>query len=319
VRDLYWARKYPFGLEKPTPASVDAIQNYLLASRPAAALQASHRIIAAVPSSMLLTMLRQLLEADNPQELGQMTGYYIEHVFEELDKREDVEVSDLAQMEYAYFPIMERRPRKLVIHKLMAQDPAFYMSLITSVFGPATKQGDAPEGDVTESSEQQRAKWRNDYRVLSDFHTIPGQEGDAIDYDRLMAWVQEVRRLGAEEDRVAITDLYIGHMLAHAPEDKGKDEAWPHVAVRKLLDSLTIDDIERGIMTERYNMRGAYSKSLYEGGKQEREIARQYKEWSHATSAFPATAMMLDRIAESYQRDAAREDERAELDKLRDT
>ncbi|NLS02207.1 hypothetical protein HGP14_02335 [Rhizobium sp. P32RR-XVIII] len=317
VRQLYWARKYPFGLENPTPASVDAIQNYLLASRPAAALQASHRIIAAVPSSMLLTMLRLLLEADNPQELGQMTGYYVEHVFEELDKRQDVEVSDLAQMEYAYFPIMERRPRKLVIHKLMAQDPAFYMSLITSVFGPATKQGEAPEGDATESSEQQRAKWRNDYRVLSDFHTIPGQEGDAIDYDKLMAWVQEVRRLGAEEDRVVITDLYIGHMLAHAPEDK--DKAWPHVAVRKLLDSLTIEDIERGIMTERYNMRGVYSKSLYEGGKQELDIARQYKEWAHATSAFPTTSMMLDRIAESYERDAVRENERAELDKLRDT
>ncbi|MGR6431253.1 hypothetical protein ACU5AY_10090 [Rhizobium sp. PAMB 3174] len=317
VQQLYWSRKYPFGLESPTPASMDAIQNYLLASRPAAALQASHRIIAAVPSSMLLTMLRLLIEAGNPQELGQMTGYYVEHVFEELDKRQDVEVSDLAQMEYAYFPFMERRPRKLVIHKLMAQDPAFYMSLIKSVFGPATKREEATEGDTIENSEQQRAKWRNDYRVLSDFHTIPGQEGDAIDYEKLMAWVQEVRKLGAEEDRVAITDLYIGHMLAHAPEDK--DKAWPHIAVRKLLDSLTIEDIERGIMTERYNMRGVYSKSLYEGGKQEREIARQYKEWSKATSTFPTTSMMLNRIAESYEHDAVREDERAELDKLRDT
>jgi hypothetical protein len=199
----------------------------------------------------------------------------------------------------------------------MAQDPAFYMSLIKSVFGPATKQEEATEDDTDKNSEQQRAKWRNDYRVLSDFHTIPGKESDAIDYDKLLAWVQEVRKLGAEEDRVAITDLYIGHMLAHAPEDK--DKAWPHVAVRKLIDDLTIEDIERGIMTERYNMRGVYSKSLYEGGKQEREIARQYKEWSQATSSFPTTSMMLNRIAEGYERDAVREDERAELDKLRDT
>ncbi|MEJ5085374.1 hypothetical protein [Brucella pseudogrignonensis] len=317
VRQLYWARKYPFGLESPTSASVDAIQNYLAASRPAAALQASHRIIAAVPSDILMKMLRLLLEAENPYELGQMTGYYVEHVFEELDQRQDVEISDLAQMEYAFFPLMEHRPRKLVIHKLMAQDPAFYMSLIKSVFSPATKQEEAPEDGATESSEQQRAKWRNDYRVLSDFHIIPGQEGDEIDFDKLMAWAQEVRRLGAEEDRVAITDLYIGHMLAHAPEDK--DGAWPHIAVRKLIDSLAIEDIERGVMTERHNMRGVYSKSLYEGGKQEREIARQYKEWSMATSAYPATSMMLDRIAGSYEHDAAREDERAELDKLRHT
>ncbi len=317
VRQLYWARKYPYGLESPTPASVDAIRNYLLASRPAAALQASHRILTALSNDMLLAMLRLLLEADGPQELGQMTGYYVEHVFEELDKRQDVEISDLAQMEYAYFPIMERRPRKLVIHKLMAQDPAFYMSLIKSVFGPATKREDATEGDTNENTEQQKAKWRNDYRVLSDFHTLPGQDGNAVDYDTLAAWVLDVRKLGAEEDRVAITDLYIGHMLAHSPEDK--DMAWPHVSVRKLLDSLAVDDIERGIMTERYNMRGTYTKSLYEGGKQERDIARQYKEWSQTTSKFPRTSLMLGRIAESYERDAVNEDERAELDKLRDT
>lgn len=318
VNDLYWARKYPFGLESPTPASVGAVQNYLLASRPTAALQASHRIIGAVPSSILVAMLRLLLEADDPLELGQMTDYYVEHVFQELDKRQDVDVSVLAQMEYAYFPIMQRRPRKLVIHKLMAQDPAFYMSLIQSVFGPATKREETTDSDAIETSEPQRAKWRNDYRVLSEFHTIPGQNGDAIDYDQLIAWVQEVRRLGAREDRVAITDLYIGHMLAHAPKDND-DDAWPQVTVRKLLDSLNIEDIERGIMTERYNMRGAYTKSLYEGGKQERELARQYREWSRVTSVYPATSMMLNRIAESYEQDALREDERAELDKLRDT
>ncbi|PDV84990.1 hypothetical protein CO652_29320 [Rhizobium sp. H4] len=92
----------------------------------------------------------------------------------------------------------------------------------------------------------------------------------------------------------------------------------PHVSVRKLIDALVCEDIERGVMTERHNMRGVYSKSLYEGGKQEREIAQTYRQWSQASSAFPATSMMLERIAESYERDAAREDERAELDKLRD-
>lgn len=316
VKRLYWKQKYPFGLESAASGSLDAIQNYLQVSRPAAALQASHRIRSSVPSTMLLAMLRQLLEGATSHEVGQMTGYYVENVFEELDARQDVEVSDLAQMEYAFFPIMERRPRKLVIHKLMAQDPAFYMSMIKSVFAAASKREDAEEDNTSESSEQQRSKWRNDYRLLSEFHTLPGHEGETIDYDTLETWVSDVRKLGAEEDRAAITDIYIGHMLAHAPDDT--DGAWPHLSVRKLIDALACEDVERGIMTERFNMRGGYSKSLYEGGEQEREIAQRYRQWSQASAAFPATVMMLDRIAERYERDAAQEDERAELDKLRD-
>lgn len=312
VKHLYWSKKYPFGLETATAGSLDAIQNYLQVSRPAAALEASHRILKAVSSETLLTMLRMLLETADPHAFGQMTGYFVEHVFNELDRRQDVEVSDLAQMEYAYFPIMERRPRKLVIHRLMAQDPEFYMSLIRSVFAPSSNRDER----TAEHSEHQRAKWRTDYRLLSEFGTLPGQEGETVDYDTLKAWVLEVRRLGAECDRAVISDIYIGHLLAHAPVDE--DEAWPHTNVRRLLDALGSEDIERGVMTERFNMRGVFSKSLYEGGTQEREIAQRYRQWSKASVAFPATASLLERIAESYDHDAAREDERAELDKLRD-
>lgn len=316
VHHLYWTKKYPFGLEVSTPGAVKAIQNYLQVSRAAAALQASHRVIKSVPSDMLLTMLRLLLQGAGSHEVGQMTGYYVGHVFKELDTRQDVEVSDLAQMEYAFLPIMDRRPRKLVIHRQMAQDPSFYMSLIKSVFRPSSKNEEADEEDADGHSEQQRERWRNDYRLLSEFHTLPGREGGTIDYDALKAWVLEVRNLAEEADRANITDVYIGHLLAHAPEDE--DGAWPHATVRRLIDELACDDIERGIMTERYNMRGVYSKSLYEGGKQEREIAERYRQWSQATADFPTTSMMLERLAESYERDAVREDERAKLDKLRD-
>ncbi|AEG04215.1 hypothetical protein [Sinorhizobium meliloti] len=312
VKQLYWAKKYPFGLEAATAGSLDAIQNYLQVSRPAAALVASHSMLKEVSSETLLTMLRMLLETADLNDFGQMTGYYVEHVFNELDSRQDVEVSDLAQMEYAFLPIMERRPRKLVIHKLMAQDPEFYMTLIRSVFSPSSKQDER----AAEHSDHQRAKWRIDYRLLSEFDTLPGQKGEAVDYDTLKAWVLEVQRLGAECDRVAITNIYIGHLLAHAPVDE--NETWPHTSVRRLLDALANEDIERGVMTERFNMRGVFSKSLYEGGKQEREIAQRYRQWAQASAAFPATASMLERIAESYDRDAAREDERAQLDKLRD-
>jgi hypothetical protein len=59
------------------------------------------------------------------------------------------------------------------------------------------------------------------------------------------------------------------------------------------------------------NLRGCFSKGLYEGGKQERELAAQYYGFADICSKWPRTAAMLRAVAEDYIHDANREDERA--------
>ncbi len=78
------------------------------------------------------------------------------------------------------------------------------------------------------------------------------------------------------------------------------------------------EDIERGIYTERFNMRGVYTKSLYEGGAQERALAERYRLWARASKDYAAMSALLERIAEGWERDAESEDTRAKLDKMRD-
>ena len=71
-------------------------------------------------------------------------------------------------------------------------------------------------------------------------------------------------------------------------------------------------------MVERQNMRGFYSKGLYEGGAQERALAGQYRSWAKASKAqWPKVARMLERIAKSWEGQAKLEDERAEQRKIR--
>ena len=50
--------------------------------------------------------------------------------------------------------------------------------------------------------------------------------------------------------------MYIGQMLAHAPQDP-VDGAWPHRVVRDLLESLKSSNAEHGIHVARMNMIGA--------------------------------------------------------------
>ena len=59
-----------------------------------------------------------------------------------------------------------------------------------------------------------------------------------------------------------------------------------------------------------FNKRGAYLKSLTDGGQQERELAAKYDAWTQACQIeWPRTAKVLDRIARRYEEQARREDE----------
>jgi hypothetical protein len=85
-------------------------------------------------------------------------------------------------------------------------------------------------------------------------------------------------------DRAVVADIHIGQLLAHSSRDP-EDGAWPHRVVRNLIEKLEAEHIEEGLVTERINMRGVYTKDLYEGGIQERALASQYRSWADISRA----------------------------------
>jgi alpha-L-fucosidase len=92
------------------------------------------------------------------------------------------------------------------------------------------------------------------------------------------------------------------------------DGAWPHIAVRDLIEELRSEQLEGGLKIGVYNSRGVFMKSPTAGGEQERQIAERYQGYANQVSdRWPRTAAMLRRIARSYISDARREDINAEL------
>lgn len=126
-----------------------------------------------------------------------------------------------------------------------------------------------------------------------------------------------MRALAKEDDRSEIADEFIGHLLASAPSDS--DGAWPHRVVRDLIEGMSSTHLETGIGTERFNMAGRpHARALYGDGSRERGIAEQFRDWSKKVMAWPRTSAMLERIAESWDRFAALQDQRARQDRMRD-
>ncbi len=311
VDEAYWQRKHPFEVVGGAEDLLLAVDNYVSRGRPMAAIESSHRRLGDMPSSRLMNLLAAAVPEINASKGGaaSMTVYYLEHVFDELEKRSDVPADELAKMEFAYLPCFIHRKRPLTLHRLMVQRADMFVDAICAVFKPATDEN-------RPLSDEAKRHAMSAYELLEGLRILPGQNNENIDFDVLNQWCSEVRKLALEMDRKDITDQRIGHLLAHGPQSL-VDQAWPHEAIRAVIESLASDEVERGLTIERYNMRGVYSKAIGEGGEQERALAKQARRWANMMPGFPRTAAMLASISDSWNRDAEEADTLAAKEALR--
>lgn len=311
VDDAYWRQKGAFGF-RGTPEEMEyAVGRYRACGRTLAAIEATHRRLQDVSSATMMSLLDAAVPEINSLAGGggAMLEYYVEHVFEELGKRPDVMRDDLARMEFVYLPFFRRRKHPLTLHKMLVESPEFFVATICTVFKPAN--GEAPT-----LSEQEEKRATAAYELLNGLNVLPGQVDQMVDFATLKAWSDEVRERAAQVDRSAIADSRIGHLLAHAPVDP-EDQAWPHKAVRRLIEQLSSDSVEHAVRIERLNMRGVFSKAMGEGGQQERALAEQAKGWARAMPDFPRTANMLSAVAEMWFREGEAADASAAKEALR--
>jgi transcriptional regulator with XRE-family HTH domain len=114
----------------------------------------------------------------------------------------------------------------------------------------------------------------------------------------------------SERNRVIAT---IASIVNFTPQDE--DDSWPSIPVRDALEEIGTDEVFEGFSVGIYNNRGMVTKSLREGGAQERELAEKYRTFADASKIeWPRTAKELRDIAKGYEEKARREDERASLD-----
>lgn len=310
VEKGYWHQKPVWFLPNTPEELRTAAQKLLDAGRALDTISAFHYKAEMLQTDILFAILDQGVEElnRNPSHVRGNLAFEIEEIFNELRRRSDAAPLGIAQREYTYLPILGYGEKALTIHKLMAQHPGTFVSILVDVFKSESE-------DAAEPTPERIARARSGYRLLSDFHFVPGCENDSIDPVALSNWVDEVRRLAAAQNRPTMADEFIGHMLAHSPSDP--DGLWPHRAVRDLIERVASEKIELGIDVERFNMRGVTTRGPFEGGGQERALATQAKEWSRVAAPWPRTSALLNRIAQGWERQAQYEDQEARKDAMR--
>ncbi|MDP3288759.1 MAG: hypothetical protein Q8M64_10650, partial [Methyloversatilis sp.] len=311
IEDAYWQTKHSYFVDGATEELLHAIGNYMSRGRFLASLEAAIRRLADIPTKLLMQLLSDAIPEINSKQssTGTMTLYIFERAFDELRTRDDVPLEDIAQLEFAYFPVFRVRKKPLMLHRMMVEKPSLFVEVVSAVFKPE-------HGDVQPLEEGATQQASAAYELLEGLRTLPGQNDNHIDETKLLRWCTEVRDLAAQVDRLKMAEQRIGHMFARAPASS-TDSAWPHEAVRLAIEKLASESLERGIAIARVNMRGIYSKSIGEGGAQERELAAESLRWAEAMPAYPRTGAMLRRISETWTRYAEQADVEAAEDSLR--
>ena len=90
----------------------------------------------------------------------------------------------------------------------------------------------------------------------------------------------------------------LGQILAHAPE--GEDGIWPRHPARDILNRPECEQMRTGFQIGTHNKRGVTTRSMDEGGDQERALAASFRRHADALSAtHPFLSATLERMAQS--------------------
>ena len=209
----------------------------------------------------------------------------------------------------------ERPPR--IIFKALAAQPDLFVQMLEWIYRPE----DAGEGEETAAEDAtpdvvRRAEACDG--ILRAWDGIPGDLAETpAERERTLAtWVATVLDLAAKRRRSKVGLIKVAEVLARAPA--AADGVWPAIAARELLEGGRFPDLARHMTIARTNSRGMTSRGHLDGGDQEREMARTYREWAQKIrTEFPRTAALLDGLVARYEHEARQNDEAVRPDRTR--
>ena len=311
VRDEYWRTVFPItpGSEFTESETSEFIDRLLEAKRPRAAFFAVRFDWKRVETSRLKRLLWKIGHV-NAEPVGEfrIESHSLSEALDSLAGRPGVTVSEMARLELAYVEALDRTEHGIPnVERELADSPGLFVQALALLCKRGDDGQDPPELQVDDPAGRRSAA-KAAYRLLQQIKRIPGTDDDGkVQEHALRQWVADARRLCREYGRADIGDEQIGQLLSNAPQEE--DGSWPCRPVCEVMETIASPDIATGLAIGVYNGRGAHWSDPDEGGRQERELATKYRTAAQRlVFDYPYVASVLERIAETYERDAARED-----------
>ena len=310
IQKEYWERIQSRFFDLPSEDKIYALQKLMYVKRHFTALHTAAMLTKQIPPKLIVELLEKAALERSKDDFHVVKPWDIEKLFKILDESVEIEKDKIAKLEWLYLPILTRegseRPPKM-LHQQLSNDPEFFAEVIKWMYKPESENVEETEENMPQELKEQRAHLAGE--LLHTWKTIPESDSSGrIDYQKLKAWVKKARELCEKLDRLEVCDIHIGQVLVYSTPDE--DGNWPPEEVCRIIEEIESKNLEKGF-------RGAVTKSPFEGGQQERELAEQYRKYADRwNDTCPKVASILRKIAEDYEFEAKREDKEAEKRRL---
>ena len=243
---------------------------------------------------------------ENPQEVQSLERYHVIDLIKHLQSSVSVDMDALYQIEWNFLPWFDKFAGEapIALEKRMASDPTFFAEMIKLAFRSKNDTDDS----VEKQDEQKRFLAERAYMLLNNWRHCPGvQEDGSLNEETFRAWITKARRITEETGHGEITQIEIGKVLTHAPQDP--NGLWIHKAVAAVLDEGATGRMRFNFMLALKNQRGVHS---FSHGAQERILAQGYREKAEALdiAGFTRFATTMRELADQYDADAERDERR---------
>ncbi|NPU13518.1 helix-turn-helix transcriptional regulator [Bradyrhizobium sp. 83002] len=319
VDRLYWTRLGSHWIQGTQEAIVSAIEKLLAVGRGRDCIHLAGHHLEGLPSSLLVRILDGALKQSansNDHNESSMFQYHVERIFQCLDDSGDVPETEMARLEWSFLNVLQRSKRPpTTLRRALSTTPQLFVQILSVIYRPR-KAGDHEELQESDPASEEQKKREaaiagHAYRLLNDWHEIPGRSENKVDGAMLDAWVKAARILAADADRSEVADQHIGRLFAYSPADD--DGTWPCTAVRELIEHVGSRSIERGFYLGVVNKRGATWRRPTDGGIQERDLAKNYRKLARDLRLeWPHTSAVLDQLSQHYLRDGVDSDDDAD-------
>lgn len=315
VRDRYWREVAPEWRRCDESEIAELLDCLFDVERPVAAFCAADRNWSQVETSRLKRLLFAIITAKpDPVVEGGIEAYQISDALKSLDGRTGVSAAEMAHLEFAFLESLDHSEHGIPnLERQITESPDFFVYILAIAFKRADEGQDPPQWQVKDTKQKESLS-SNAHRLLDRIYRVPGTDSDGeIDAKTLENWIGKARELSARYGRAEIGDIKIGRILSRAPSEESG--LWPCDAVCEALERFNSRRIRIGFSRGVRNARGVSVRKSGEGGMQERELAAKYRSWARQRAAdYPFVSSILEGIAESYDREAERWDDEAEVE-----
>lgn len=298
----YWTRTdaNPYQADGSLNAAIDKLIEH---GRPGAAIQCLDRLRRneqIIDTAQCVRALIAMLSSCEPPH--PMSRYHIVELIKFLQIDPSVNQEDLFKIEWEYLLLLDHDTgaKPQLLEYRLANHPEFFCKVIGCVYF-----SEKEEQPSMRSTEEVQAIAINSWRLLNEWKTPPGTQQDGTFSEECFnKWLQQVKRLSTESGHLEVALNHIGQVLIYAPADSRR--LWIYRAVAEALNDPAADNMRRGFIMGKYNLRGVHS--VDPTGKPERDLAEQFRDKAEKieNAGFHRFAASLRDLANEYDQEAER-------------